>query len=870
MTKTGKMKTVSDDFSPPSSRDVGNPQRQILKLGGLLCCLSDGDPADASGDAAAGAACRPFSPSVCPYGAPFNTNNTNMADKSEFRINSKFAENYEKYRQKEELQRLKDRYGDVEDSGSDSGSESSSDDSEVELNPKLDRDFYRTLSLLKKKDPKIYQQDSRFYSEEDESAGEEKPSSSKKAVKPMFLKDYERKVILEKGGKYEDDDDSEEDEEEAARRRERAASPSYIQEQKELKESFRKFIQDSDEEEEKGGGGGGGGGNEEKEEKERGGLLTRRVRTQEEKERDEEDYVEWLKGQTEMEGAEELQDMKYLRDYWNDPQLDEKERFLKDFILNKRYLDEDEEDDERIPSYEDVVREELEDSEEEGESFLQRQEDFERSYNFRFEEPGALEIKTYPRNIATSVRTKDDRRKRKREDVKERKQKEKEQKQEQLKQLKNLKRSEIREKLKRLQELTGNEQLAFSQADLDGDFDPSKHDQLMQSFFNDEYYGEEEGEKPQFEDEDEQEEHWNWDTWKGAGGEEDYDGEEGEYNGAGYEDPNCEDPDFIMDADYDPSQPSTSKKQQRKEKKKMRKEDAPQMGKRKRKSHFSEVITQNKPVFDPKERSFEQYLDEYYKLDYEDIIDDLPCRFRYRQVLANDFGLTTDEILKAEEKDLNRWCSLKKTCMFRSDHEEKCDLQNYKIKAQNTKRKQEILSSVYMEDDQDNAKGKKRRDRAKNAGKKADGADASEAGGDGEDAAGAHREPGATEDDKEADEEFLVPKNKKMKLEEEKEDKEEEPGAVVSGGAEPEDQGKAVKTLKRPLKKQQQRRRLGKRGSAAAGPLRVRMGGQVFSGQRLKAYGLNPKRLHGRQVFQQAQRSQERRRRQKTTTKKKE
>ncbi|KAI7803369.1 protein KRI1 homolog isoform X2 [Triplophysa rosa] len=738
------------------------------------------------------------------------------------KINKKFAEKYEKYRKKEELQKLKDRFGHQDEQNSSDSSDSDTDESVVALDPKLDRDFYRTLSLLKKKDPKIYRKDASFYSEESsESGSEEKPSTSKKSEKPMFLKDYERKVILERGGKYDDDEDGS-DGEGSQQMRERAASPTYIQEQKELKKSFRKFLHGSDDE-----------GSDKDEE-----LLTRRTKTQVEKDKEEADYVEWLKGEAEVEEKEDVVDMKYLRDYWNNPQLDEKETFLRDYMLNKGYLEEDEE---RIPTYNEVVQEDVDDSEGEGEFFLKKQEDFERHYNFRFEEPDAEKIKTYPRNIATSVRSKDDRRKRKREEVTDRKKKVKEQKQQQLKELKNLKRAEIVEKLKTLQELTGNEQMAFDEVDLEGDFDPQKHDQLMQKFFDNEYYEEAEDEKPQFDDDDD-EGNWNWDTWTGENEEEfvkkeDYDAEE-------KHEPNCEDPDFIMDDDYDPSQQPSSKKKRKKEReerKKMSKADAPLMGKKRKKSHFAEIISNNKPVFDPMEKTFEQYLDEYYKLDYEDIIDDLPCRFRYREVVPNDFGLTTNEILSAEERELNSWCSLRKTCMYRAETEELREVNNFQIKARNAKKKEQVFKSLYSEDTGEEKMGgkvkvgKKRRDRLLRSEEKknlkeekpesstADAVDRTEA---------QSIKDVAAMDEEEEDEKFLVPKKKRVKVE-------------TSPTAQHEDM--PTQKTEKPQGSIKKNRRPG--GRLISRSLMMKMGGKEFSRQRLRAYGLNPKRLHFRELY---------------------
>ena len=146
-----------------------------------------------------------------------------------------------------------------------------------------------------------------------------------------------------------------------------------------------------------------------------------------------------------------------------------------------------------------------------------------------------------------------------------------------------------------------------------------------------------------------------------------------------------------MDCDYDPK---AAAKQELIENTKGRK-------KRKRKSLFAKAVSQPKPVFDPNDKSYEEYLDEYYKLDCEDIIGDIPCKFKYRKVAPNDFGLTVEEILMAKDRELNKWCSLKKALQHRPDHVEKYDQIAYVKKGKNIELKKKILPSLFESEEND-------------------------------------------------------------------------------------------------------------------------------------------------------------------------
>ncbi|CAF4173494.1 unnamed protein product [Rotaria sp. Silwood2] len=533
-------------------------------------------------------------------------------------INKAYANKYQTWREKEEKQKLTARYGsDIEDDSD----EESEDENAQEWTDELEKEFLRCYSILKKHDPKIYDSNTTFFNAS--TSNDNNQINKKKKEKKMTLKDAEiQYAFAEAMNKDEDHNDN---------HIQTNGKKSIIEEQEEIKKSIKNVLSTTDDDV----------------------LLTKKIKTESEKAKEEEAYIEWLKGQkTELPDSSIKSDLKYLHDYWNDPSLSERDRFLRDFILNKMHLqhaddDDDDDDETRIPSYDEIINQKEDDDEE-----FEKAEEFERKFNFRYQEPDSEFLKRYPRTIDDSVRRKDDRRKLQRAEKKQRKEFERKQKLEEIKRLKNLKKKEIFDKMKRLKTVAGDEDLPVNIDDLDADFDPKEYDRRMQELFNDDYYqkGTDETDKPEISDEELQVENWD----------------------------NTEEEQVSKPVQSNTQEEQTTKKS-------------------KKKSKLRQAIAQTKPTFNPKEKSFEQYFNEYYKLDCEDFIGDMPVRFQYRQVEPNNFGLTVEEILAAEDRELNAWCSLKKTSQYRSKDEELRDYHVYKNKAKNIEKKQQILTSVYQE-----------------------------------------------------------------------------------------------------------------------------------------------------------------------------
>lgn len=134
--------------------------------------------------------------------------------------------------------------------------------------------------------------------------------------------------------------------------------------------------------------------------------------------------------------------------------------------------------------------------------------------------------------------------------------------------------------------------------------------------------------------------------------------------------------------------------------------------------------------------------------------------------------------------------------------------------------------------------GKKQRDRVKNAEKQ-------DSGDEGPASVQDHVRTLGDQDATDEDEEILVPKKKQQQ--------QEETRATADG---------SEHRTERPEWSRKQHRPSGRRLQAAS--IRVKIGGRQFSGQTLKAYGLNAKKLYFRQQGSRKSKVQERKGKQKT------
>ncbi|KAF5354624.1 hypothetical protein D9756_005653 [Leucocoprinus leucothites] len=606
-------------------------------------------------------------------------------------INEHYAKAFQYRKEREELDKLKAKLGsdvsesDLEEEETDSESAESEDEDGEELTPAVDAAILRTLARIRRKDPSIYESGKGVYDEEQKqlaaNASFTVPGKNKKkeSAKPMTL----RQAALE-----------------AQLAPSRSPSPeplTHVQEQTALRNdtisAFHTAATHSEDDEDD--------------------LLVPREKTKDEQEREEEEYRTFLE--------REVGDLKEIIGVENDaPNFDdeddkkskkkkkkksnelggrkskeeEDQEFLMNYILNRGWIDKSKD---RVPTYKEITKKSKKpkssnpefdarasssnESVDEDEashsdsSFESLNDAFETSYNFRFEEPGSSTIPSFPRSIPSLVRREDTTRKDARERKKKRKEEEMEKKREEVRRLKALKMREIRRKLETIgreggligagsggkgkgksvrwqdddNEDDGEMDDALKELDLDGDWDPIKHDQQMAGLYGGTGHGE--------------------GDWEDAG--------EVDDNGKPIWKDDIDIGDIHLDDDEEDIVPVSSKQDKKKKKKKKKSEDG---GNEDAGVDIdamdADVIALKKELGEEEEwdgtdemrkRKLDEYMEEIYNLDFNDMVGDLPTRFKYVPVASQSYSLTPTEILLATDKELNEFMSVKRYAPYKND-----------------------------------------------------------------------------------------------------------------------------------------------------------------------------------------------------------
>ncbi|WIA17436.1 hypothetical protein OEZ85_014286 [Tetradesmus obliquus] len=632
-------------------------------------------------------------------------------------VNEQFAKRFEHNKKREELHRLQEKHPELaarlarkaaaetaraarqaggsaaaayEDEDEDEES-SSEDDDDEELLENDDTDkVLETLVRIKRKDPVIFQKDVVLFPEETAAdadgeaaaaAGEHK--KEKGSSKPLYLRTVLAKQALEGAAASSDDED---DNDNGIPKQ--PVSHSYAAEQQELKKAFLQAAEQALD------------GNEGEDAAAKDLVKKRRAAA--------------AAGEGEAAAAggagKEQQVNELLDEYFGrDAELTEADAFLKAYLANKAWKspadgdalggasgssrkrlrgigDDDDGSSSSGSGSEDEGGGGVQGAggvdEEEDEQFLEQVDRFEAAYNFRFEEPNSHRIQSFPRVIEDSVRRPDERRKRQRQAKAERQAAEREEREAELRRLKNLKKEEINDMLARIEKEAGIQPAAKPAAAaagkaakgsgsssssgkggakfaglldelLEGDFDPEEYDRRMAEAFDDDYYEGEEDAHELFGDAEEE-----------LAAEED------------------------IEAVTDPSSAGAAcsfaalrqklKQQQRQQQQHGSDEDASDEDQQGDSSNDEEEEEEGdgegtaskaeKAAQRAQQRSqLQRLLEDYYKLDYEDNIGGLACRFKYREVPAESFGLTDEDVLALSDRQLNQIAGLRLLAPYRED-----------------------------------------------------------------------------------------------------------------------------------------------------------------------------------------------------------
>ncbi|EON63489.1 hypothetical protein W97_02717 [Coniosporium apollinis CBS 100218] len=547
------------------------------------------------------------------------------------RINEEYARRFEHNKKREERHRLEEKHGKTslakEDDGGASGSDESSSEDESEddegllATEDLDAEISATLQAIRSKDPRVYDKSTTFYREEDDAT---EPANGEKKEKPMYLRDYHRKNLLEGNIDAEDEND--------------VPPQTYAQEQEALRNSLVKEMHAAAEQD----------GQVSSSDDDDGFLRKKQKPAKDTSVPTATKKTRPVITDTDVATAEK------------DP-----ETFLSNFLQARAWVPD------ALSRFQPL---ESDDEEEE-----RRAEEFEEAYNLRFENSeGANEkLMTHSRDAAAKYSVRRDElsgRKKVRETQRARREAEKAEREEEKARLRKLKIEELEERVGRIKEAAGLRGKSVQMDDwakvLDEDWDDDRWDQEMKRRFGESYYaeGDEAGVSGVSSDEE-----------GAVGGKKKRKVKKPKWNDdidikdlvPDFSDDDAAKPAFTLtddeadvggpengqdasDIDMDGvDEPSTSSKPRTKKDRLAAKADAKRAARKERRI-IETVVDQN----------LEASLPQSSKNG---------AAFRYRETSPTTFGLTPLDILLADDSQLNQYAGLKKMAAFRDQEKKRKD-----------------------------------------------------------------------------------------------------------------------------------------------------------------------------------------------------